>query len=454
MSARVKKPALAVCAVLGLSLAAAACLGVPFRTSLVGCATCNVHQENMEVEMQQMMIALEHMTHSVESMKAALRGPRVQLLAEAMPTVAEDLEDPQTLEELRAFFAEELAVLRAMERKWADPAARERALNQVRAVLAKVEAVRADGEFQEWMAELPEDLEGEGRRLEAAAFGLEDADGFQAFAPGAARVAPARSPLLEMAAKKPVAKKPVPKKPVAKKPVAKKPAPKRAPPKRAPPKRAPARPVARGSGSSVTSQIGFGGYVKENAPKGAYRSQSFSPGDIGVLPPLGVWDPLGLITTRDMRRYEEMEIKQGRIAMLATIHVIVTEAGIRWPGYISNGALTGGEPIKFSDIPAGTLASWKAVPALGWFQLVFLFAVLDQQIFPQDPNLPPGDVAGDNWVRYDDDETRTFKLNVERQNGRAAMLGITGMMIHEGLGVDALYPTGGMEGLAPPTIFG
>ena len=33
-------------------------------------------------------------------------------------------------------------------------------------MLAKVEAVRADGEFQEWMAELPEDLEGEGRRLE------------------------------------------------------------------------------------------------------------------------------------------------------------------------------------------------------------------------------------------------------------------------------------------------
>ena len=33
-----------VCAVLGLSLAAAACLGVPFRTSLVGCATCTANQ--------------------------------------------------------------------------------------------------------------------------------------------------------------------------------------------------------------------------------------------------------------------------------------------------------------------------------------------------------------------------------------------------------------------------
>ena len=26
-------------------------------------------------------------------------------------------------------------------------------------------------------------------------------------------------------------------------------------------------------------------------------------GDIGVLPPLGIWDPLGLIETKDMRRW-------------------------------------------------------------------------------------------------------------------------------------------------------
>ena len=38
----------------------------------------------------------------------------------------------------------------------------------------------------------------------------------------------------------------------------------------------------------------------------------FEEGDIGVLPPLGVYDPLGLIEKRDMRRYEIMEIKHGR----------------------------------------------------------------------------------------------------------------------------------------------
>ena len=44
----------------------------------------------------------------------------------------------------------------------------------------------------------------------------------------------------------------------------------------------------------------------------AVAAQMFSEGDIGVLPPLGVYDPLGLIEKRDMRRYEIMEIKHGR----------------------------------------------------------------------------------------------------------------------------------------------
>merc|ERR1711869_130213 len=47
---------------------------------------------------------------------------------------------------------------------------------------------------------------------------------------------------------------------------------------------------------------------------------------------------------------------------------------------------------------------------------------------------------------------KAFKLNAERQNGRAAMLGITGCLIHELLGVDALYPTGGLGGAAPLPI--
>ena len=190
------------------------------------------------------------------------------------------------------------------------------------------------------------------------------------------------------------------------------------------------------------------------APAAAMRSVSrasatmFSEGDLGVLPPLGVFDPLGLIETRDMRRYEIMEIKHGRAAMLGFLHVILIEAGVRFP--IEDCAST----------PAGLIASLEAVPTAGWLQIMLTTCMMETGYFlfeyegyPNAGNKAPGDIGGDAWVRYDDPETKTFKLNAERQNGRAAMLGITGCLIHELLGVDALYPTGGMGGAAPPTIF-
>ena len=63
----------------------------------------------------------------------------------------------------------------------------------------------------------------------------------------------------------------------------------------------------------------------------AVQASMFSEGDLGVLPPLGVYDPLGLIETRDMARYEIMEIKHGRAAMLGFLHVISVEAGAKIP---------------------------------------------------------------------------------------------------------------------------
>jgi len=180
----------------------------------------------------------------------------------------------------------------------------------------------------------------------------------------------------------------------------------------------------------------------------------FSEGDIGILPPLNVWDPLGYIDSRDMRRYEEMEIKHGRAAMLGFLHVVLTEAGLRFPGYLSDGTF-GGEPIKFADVPAGAINTVLAIPGSSWAQIICLCGVLEAGVFKQEPDREAGDIAPEwgPWVRYDDPETRTFKLNAERQNGRAAMLGITGIILHELLGVDGLYPTGGMDGGVPPTIF-
>merc|ERR1719247_3345381 len=146
-----------------------------------------------------------------------------------------------------------------------------------------------------------------------------------------------------------------------------------------------------------------------------------------------------------------MEIKHGRAAMLAFLNVIVTEAGIRFPGYISPS-----NDLKFEDVPSGCFASLEALPTAAWLQIMTVTCMMETGYFlfnAQDPAKAPGDIGGETWTRYDDKATKAFKLNAERNNGRAAMLGITGCLLHELLGVNALYPTGGMGGDAPPTIY-
>merc|ERR1719181_2648985 len=189
--------------------------------------------------------------------------------------------------------------------------------------------------------------------------------------------------------------------------------------------------------------------VRTSAP------QMFADGDVGVTPPLGVWDPLGLIATRDMRRYEIMEIKHARAAMLGFVHVLLIHAGVRFPGYLSPTA-----GLKFADMPVGCFASLEATPTAGWLQIMLTTCMTETGAIankpevefpllggvywgtPQTIDKAPGDICGEGWFRYEDPEVKTFKLNAERNNGRAAMLGITGCLIHELLGVDALYPTG------------
>ena len=137
--------------------------------------------------------------------------------------------------------------------------------------------------------------------------------------------------------------------------------------------------------------------------------------------------------------------------MLGFVHVLLIEAGVRFPGYLSTSA-----GLKFSDVPAGCFASLEALPTAGWLQIMLTTCMMETGYFlfeAQTEDKESGDIGGDSWVRYDDEETKTFKLNVERQNGRAAMMGITGCLVHEILGVDALYPTGGLGGAAPPTVF-
>jgi len=131
---------------------------------------------------------------------------------------------------------------------------------------------------------------------------------------------------------------------------------------------------------------------------------------------------------------------------------------VRWPGYLSKA-----EGIQFSDLPGGAISSWAALPTAAWFQIVLFISVCETVWLKQDPEKDPGDVVpeGVAWARYPDgydvwlgdgstkqvgeDELilgKTWKLNAERNNGRAAMMGITGMLIHESLTGNPVFPIG------------
>ena len=138
--------------------------------------------------------------------------------------------------------------------------------------------------------------------------------------------------------------------------------------------------------------------------------------------------------------------------MLGFLHVIHVESGVRFGGELAKG-------LKFEDMPSGLFASCEAVPGMGWVQILAVclacetgYAGTPWAVTAQEEGKAPGDIGGASWTRYPDANERALKLNMERNNGRAAMLGITGCLVHEILGVDALYPTGGWAGDAPREI--
>jgi len=158
--------------------------------------------------------------------------------------------------------------------------------------------------------------------------------------------------------------------------------------------------------------------------------------ELGATGPLlPYWDPLGMATARPekFQRWRAVEIKHGRIAMMATLGYIAQEC-IDFPGYLSIS-----QNIKFSDVPNG-IRGLAMVPALGLAQILLFIGLMEISTWrfyegPWPGTVPagkaPGDVAGDTWVRYSDPDEKKMKLNIELNNGRAAMMGITGMLMHD-----------------------
>ena len=150
--------------------------------------------------------------------------------------------------------------------------------------------------------------------------------------------------------------------------------------------------------------------------------------EIGVQPPLGLWDPLGLLRDADQARFDRLravETKHGRICMLAILGHIVTTAGIRLPGESPFG-------VPFSSVKAG-LAAFDSIPAFGTLELVLFIGLLELGFAIRKDDIEVAQLsAAANKLGWDND-TINKKLAIELNNGRAAQMGILALMVHEKL---------------------
>lgn len=181
----------------------------------------------------------------------------------------------------------------------------------------------------------------------------------------------------------------------------------------------------------------------------AYQSsclQAFEE-EIGAQPPLGFFDPLGLLADADEDRFNRLryvEIKHGRISMLAVLGHVVTTAGVRLPGNIDFAG------TSFESIPTG-IAALSKVPSAGLLQIFLFVGFLELSVMKDITG--EGEFVGDfrnsfidfGWDAFSPEEQER-KRGIELNNGRAAMMGILGLMVHEMLPSHDPYVINGLVG--------
>merc|ERR1712137_97474 len=150
---------------------------------------------------------------------------------------------------------------------------------------------------------------------------------------------------------------------------------------------------------------------------------------------------MGLLNGADQERFDRLryvEIKHGRICQLAFLGQITTRNGIHLPGDIDYSG------DSFDSFPNGIAAviGPDAIPGAGLAQIVAFVGFLELVVMKDSANgAEPGEFVGDfrngaldfGWDTFDE-ETKLTKRAIELNNGRAAQMGLLGLMVHEQLG--------------------
>mmetsp|Transcript_53630 Transcript_53630/g.157884 ORF Transcript_53630/g.157884 Transcript_53630/m.157884 type:complete len:396 (-) Transcript_53630:208-1395(-) len=179
------------------------------------------------------------------------------------------------------------------------------------------------------------------------------------------------------------------------------------------------------------------------------KPKSGLEGQLGEQAPVGFWDPAGFTSEGDayeFRRRRVVELKHGRVSMLACMGYITPEY-FKFPGYLSPKM-----GLKFEDIPNG-LAALTKVPGVGWGQIAAMIGTYELIIYKNTTGEPGNYGAGNLGLGIlgpvKDPAVRQRKLNAEIANGRLAMMAITGMMFQNGYlgstGPEMWFPSSAFE---------
>jgi hypothetical protein len=187
--------------------------------------------------------------------------------------------------------------------------------------------------------------------------------------------------------------------------------------------------------ASLIASVAAFAPAKTAAPKTSLSASAFD-GELGVQPPLGLWDPMGILNGADEERFNRLryvEIKHGRICQLAFLGQITTRAGIHLPGNIDYSG------DSFASYPNGIAALFgpDSIPTAGLVQLIAFIGFLECAVM-RDIEGTGNEFVGDfrnGYIDYGwdslDEEAKLTKRAVELNNGRAAQFGILGLMVHE-----------------------
>ena len=171
--------------------------------------------------------------------------------------------------------------------------------------------------------------------------------------------------------------------------------------------------------------------------------------ELGAQAPLGFFDPFGMlsgdVTQERFDRLRYVEIKHGRICQLAFLGQVVTRGGLHLPGAINYAG------DSFDSYPNGVAALFgpDSIPTAGLVQIIAFVGILETAVM-RDIEGTGNEFVGDfrngyidfGWEDFDEEE-KLSKRAIELNNGRAAQMGILGLMVHEKivpLGYDADLP--------------